>query len=113
MSKMFRLKKAAIPFYSDKFADKVRDMHYWNENNVNQKALEEVKYCFVVHGHEIEGEAGLKYTSLHGWSNDDGAEFKFILRMPSMSHKDFQIASTPEAIRELMESIEDHVNRLF
>lgn len=67
--KKYRLKEEAVPFFKDKLKNHIGDWTYWEDYNVDGKALEEVEDAYVEYG--IKDKNGTGHLS--GWSENNGA----------------------------------------
>lgn len=104
---MYRLKKEAVPFFSEKIATKIMDLSTWEENHVDINALEKVEPVRVEYGHVKEGR---NYASLGGWSADEGTHFHFTIHFPSVKFMEHDNFGNGKMVRELMDKIQRVVN---
>lgn len=104
--KKYRLKEEALPFFKSKLKNQIGDWKYWENYNVDEKALEEVEDAYVEYG--IKNKNGTGH--LNGWSEDNGAEFRFTIHFPSMKYKEHDEFSKGEMIRKFMDIIQKDLN---
>ena len=106
MSK-YRLKKEAVPFFSDKMATAICDWNIWQKYNVDDKALEEVEEARIEYGIKTSACG----ATLGGWSHDDGMELCFTIVFPSMKYQEHDKFSKGKMVRELMNRLQIETNR--
>lgn len=104
--KNYRLKPEARPFISEKHATRVYDFPTWDKLSVNMNALEEVKPAYITYGIETSKNS----SSLSGWSEKNGADYKFTIHFPSqkfMEHDKFSKGNVIGELMDLMQSVID------
>lgn len=105
----FRLKKEAIPFFSEDIAVKIMRLHEWQDNyHVDKNALEEVKPLYVSYGIK----SGENSSSLSGW-DEKGSRFHFTLHFPSVKFNEHDKFSKGKSIRKLMDRMQEDLNSFY
>lgn len=102
--KRYRLKRNAVPYFDDKYADKIYSYNVWEKDNISINALEEVEPIYISYGFDKKG-----YTDLSGWSNDDGAHFHFTINFPLTNLKEYNLIKT--RMPDIMRDIQNIVNQ--
>jgi len=105
--KKYRLKKEAVPFFADKLATSIGDYDFWNNYNVEDKALEEIEDVYIDYGIKKT-----KYADLCGWS-EDGWNFCFTVRFPSMKYHEHDLFCKGKMVRDLMNRLQYEANRFM
>lgn len=111
MSKKFRLKPEATPFFKSNLATVILDFQDWEKYNVESNALEEVKEVYIKYGHESKREE-ITSSSLSGW-NEDGSKFHFTIHFPSTKYSEHDKFSKGKVVRKLMDVIQRDCDRFF
>ena len=109
MKTLYRLKKEARQFFSERMAKQIAKLEYWEKQNVHMNLLEQVENVYV--------EYGIKDTpnsaSLCGWSSNNGvtpsAEFRFTLKVNDIELNQYQTVNIPD----LMDAIQEAANKFF
>ena len=114
---MYRLKPEAVPFFSENIKTLITDWKTWTKTyNVDEKALEEVKPCYLKYGHEytIKTDDGrdLRTGTMGGWDKN-GAEFHFTLCFPSAKFHEYDKFSKGDILRKLMDNIQSIADRWY
>lgn len=96
---MYRLNPEAVPFFSENIKTLITDWETWTETyNVDKKALEEVKPCYLKYGHEytIKTDDGrdLRTGTMGGW---DKTEPNSILHCASQAPNSTNMTSSQKA----------------
>lgn len=99
----FRLKSEAIPFFDEKFHNKVADFNFWDENGISKNAIYEVGKCYV--------NLGIKRndvrTDISGWREGESHyHFTVYVEHSYAEHDKFK----SEHIHGLLHSIEITAN---
>lgn len=113
----YRLKPEAVPFFKEGMKTAIADWDTWTKTyNVDPKALEEVKPCFLEYGHKyiIKTEEGedLKTGSLGGW-DEKGMRFCFTLHFPSAKFFEYDKFAKGDILRKLMDDIQRNADRWY
>lgn len=103
--KKCRLKKEAVPFFTDKLATAIHDWDVWQKYNVDDKALEEVEDARIEYGIKTSASG----ATLGGWDKD-GMTLCFTLVFPSMKYHEYDIFSKGKMVRELMNRLQRETN---
>lgn len=104
----YRLKKEAVPFFKEDLATQIMDLAGWKHFNVDEKALEKVEPMYVTYGNEKRG-----YTSLSGWSAEDGSRFEFTVHFPSVKFIESDKFMKGKVTRRLMDKIQSEINYFY
>jgi len=114
--KNYRLKPEAVPYFKEKYATSIGDFDFWDKQNVDFKALEEVEEAYITYGHKSFDKNS---TSLSGWSgdglgsSDKGSHFHFTLNFPSIKFEEHDRFTNGKMMRELMNDIQIKVNLFY
>jgi len=103
-SKMYRLKKEAVPFLNEKHATDIYPLDVWESLRVDIRALEEVKPAFISYG------VG---SSLSGWGQEEGSKFHFTINFPSLAHREYDEFSKGRHMRDFMDMMQREVDRFY
>ena len=109
MNPLFRLKKDATPFFNQSFRAEIKDLTYWESNNISMLALEKVEPVFITYGYKQSDTS----TWLSGWGNSKGenvAHFDFTLRFNGMAHDRYETFVNGDHVRGLMEKLQRATN---
>lgn len=109
MTKMYRLKKAVVPFIKEEHATRIYSLDTWESLQIDIKALEEVKPIFISYGIQSSGNS----HNLGGWSQQDGGDFQFTIHFPDLKHSDYDKLSNGRMTRELMDKMQDTINYFY
>lgn len=101
--KQYRLKRDALPFFDDKYREKVYPYSVWEGMNISLNALEEVEPIYISYGFNKKG-----YTDLCGWGSDDGSHFHFTVNLPLTNLKEHNLIK--ERMPEIMRDIQNIIN---
>jgi hypothetical protein len=107
MTKQFRLKKEALPYFKEKYATRIADFDTWDKLQVDMNALEEVEPCYLTYGHNQNNKT---VTHLGGWSQEEGARFHFTIIFPSIKHREYDQFNSGRQLRGLMDEIQRVAN---
>lgn len=111
MQKLFRIKKEAVQFFDSKFATWVQPIQTWEKFQVHINALEEVEKVMVIYGLKHPDS---NYTDLGHWSGESqSSSFHFTIQVSQQNHNEYDEFSKTENIREIMNDIQDILNRKF
>lgn len=106
--KNYRLKIEALPFFKEDFATAIKPFDFWDEKNIDTKALEEVEDVHVTFGIPTN-----EFSSLLGGWDKEGAHFHFTLNFPFVKYEDYPKIKRDEAIRGLMDLIQQQANQFY
>lgn len=112
MSKKYRLKKEAVPFFKENLATSVYSLDVWEKYHVDTKALEEVKPLFITFGIPFKYGKFNSHT-LGGWSQEDRTMFHFTIHFPSVQYCEHSKFSKGKTIRELMDKIQGELDSFY
>ncbi len=109
MTQKYKLKVDARKFFSKEYARHIEPMTFWKSVEVPIQLLDEVDLVYVDYGHESVLESGTKYSSLSGWSGQEGAQYKFTIKVQDMKNAEYEKVN----IHELMDEFQKVANRFF
>lgn len=112
MSKHYRLKKEAIPFFKEDLTTTVRTFDVWEKLNVDKKALEEVKPMFISYGIPFK-DGDYNSHILGGWSEKDKTRFHFTLNFPSVKYQEYSRFGKGKIVREIMDKIQRDLDSFY
>lgn len=105
----YRLKKEAVPFFTEHLATKVLTYNEWEKFKVHMNALEPIIPVVLKYGvKEKEGDN----LRLSGWNNDR-AYFNFIIEYPHMNYSDYSVISKDVKVRELMDRMQNCIDSFY
>ncbi len=107
----FKLKDAAIPFFSYHLKRKVETIEFWDKNHVSIEALEKVDSVFVTYGIKTSDIS----TSMCGWTGEDKmGQFHFTLNILDMDNSLYNTLSKDEQLMtRLMSKIQSSVSEFI
>jgi hypothetical protein len=109
--KMYRLRSEAAPYFKDALATQIYSWDTWNDLHVDDKALEEVKPCYLTYGHESL-RPNSSSSTLGGWS-DEESKFYFTVVFPNVKFAEHDKFHKGKIIRELMDKIQRNIDGFF
>lgn len=103
--KRYRLKKEAVPFFTERLATAIYDWDVWQKYNVDDKALEEVEDARIEYGVKTSKTS----SDLCGW-DENGTHMRFTVVFPSMKFREHDAFTKGKMVRELMNRFQREAN---
>lgn len=107
--KYYRLKKEAVPFFLEKHSTAIYCYEDWESLQVDISALEEVEPAYIDYGIKTSANG----SSLCGWSQDKGCDFRFTIHFPSMKYQEYDNFKKGNVLRQLMDKIQKEINWFY
>lgn len=105
MEKLFRLKRAAVPFFNTKYATSIYKAPTWESSGVFDSALEEVEPIHIVHGIKKSDCS----SDLSGWA-DNTTKVHFTVEIRGNSYQDNDKIIDSINVRDLMDKFQQVIN---
>lgn len=107
--KNYKLKKEAVQFFQEKYAEDILPFETWRDLQVNMNALEEVKVVEVLVG--MKDDSG-RSSSISSWSSNGenkGATFWFTAHLHGMSNHSYHLFTEGNWRQEIAMVLEEAI----
>lgn len=115
MEKKYKLKPAALQFFSDKYHTEINTLSWWKNLTVAENLLDEVDKCYLYYGHIARKSENTTITTCRGWDStkDNGlARFDFSLYIRDIDYKSYNNFKTRELMDKIQETVNKHISVL-
>lgn len=115
MEKKYKLKTAALQFFSEKYHTEINTLFWWNNLTVGKNLLDEVDRCYLYYGHIKELSKNTTMTSCKGWDstkNNGQARFDFSLYITDIEKNQFEDIKTRELMDKIQLTVNKHISNL-
>jgi hypothetical protein len=106
---LFRLKKEAIPFVKEKYANNVMSDERWEALGISTDALDRIKPPFIKEGIATSKHSG----SISGWGSEDESRFHFTVIFPDCTCREYEAIKNELNTAELIEGLEYAAKRFY
>lgn len=115
MEKKYKLKPAALQFFSDKYHTEINTLSWWKNLTVSKNLLDEVDRCYVYYGHRKELSKDTTMISQTSWDstkNNGLARFDFSLYINDVDYKKYKDIKTRELMDQIQSTVNKHISNL-